>query len=70
MKDVVTRVKYFYVKFQALLMSFFVIGIVELAVYSDLFMASMALPEVLPFLILISVAYGIYKKIRGSKRTN
>jgi len=58
---VLTKLYMFYSKFQLLIMTLVIIGILELVVSYDFMMAMFAVPEAAPVILTILLAIGLYK---------
>jgi predicted tellurium resistance membrane protein TerC len=52
-----------YSRFQTLVLSIFVIGMIDLVVYSDAIMAFIAIPELMPVVIIGLLIFGVCKYI-------
>jgi hypothetical protein len=51
----------FYNKFQTIILSIFVFGVIDLLLYSDILMASIMIPEFTPLIVAVVFVYGLYK---------
>ncbi|HEU4965349.1 MAG TPA: hypothetical protein VFV52_16095 [Bacilli bacterium] len=57
-----------YNRFQALFLSLFLFGLLDLLVYSDVLMTLFAFPEAVPLAILMLVAFGVWRMVRKKRR--
>jgi hypothetical protein len=62
------RLAALYSRFQALILIIFVAGMVDFMVYSDAVTVLVALPELMPVVIIALLAFGIFKYILRRKR--
>ncbi|BAU29029.1 hypothetical protein DFP93_103123 [Aneurinibacillus soli] len=52
-----------YSRFQTLILTIFVLGMLDFMVYSDALMASLALPELTPLVIIGLLIFGVFKYV-------
>lgn len=61
----------FYNKFQMIILSIFVLGLVDIMLYSDLLTLMTIIPAATPLIIATIIGYGVYKffKNRNKRRS-
>ncbi|WCN36770.1 hypothetical protein [Aneurinibacillus uraniidurans] len=64
------RLAALYSRFQTLILTIFVIGMLDFMVYSDALMASLALPELMPLVIIGLLIFGAVKYVFYRKHTH
>lgn len=65
LKKVFMIITLFYNRFQSLVLAVFVIGVIDLLLYSDIVMTLFLIPEFTPLVLMVLFSFGIYRFLKS-----